>query len=252
MAAKLKNNVSTGVNKVFFHITRKFNLKRFLKKAKKYDQFEQNAFEEVVRHYESSAPKVEQRKLGLTLVVISDTHGDLAFGDRFEEFISKVPKFDLMIILGDMYTYELDIITKLVPPEKIIGVRGNHDSFRLYADYGIFELDGKGYIYKGVKFAGIEGSFKYKVQKFPSYTHYESLLLASEMPQEADVLITHDAMFTESKYDVAHSGLIGITYYAYKNAVKWHIHGHTHKSYDNVYSNGTYEKCVYGCEVIEI
>lgn len=237
---------------MFFYKKRKFDLKRFLKKAKKYDQFESKAYEEAVQHYKTTAPRVDQKKLGLTLIVISDTHGDLAFGDRFEKFISNVPEYDFMVILGDLHTYELDVITKIVPPKRIIGLRGNHDNFRLYSDYGIYELDGKGYLYKGIKFVGLEGSFKYKKEEFPSYTHYESLLIASQMPQDADVLLTHDAMFTESKYDTAHSGLAGITYYVYKNAVKWHIHGHIHKSYKNTYSNGTIEKSVYGCEVIEI
>lgn len=229
-----------------------FNIKRFLKKAKKFNQFESKNFEEVVQYYESSASQVTQKELGLKLVVISDTHGDLAFDNRFEKFMNNIPEYDLVVILGDIYCYELDHITKIIPTDRIISLRGNHDSFDIYDRYGIKNINGQIFNYKGVRFAGIEGSFKYKKEEFPSFTHYESLLLATSMPQEADVLLTHDCMFRESKYDIAHSGLAGITYYIFNNNITWHIHGHIHKSYQDTYSNGTTEKSVYGCEYLEI
>lgn len=229
-----------------------FNIKKFLKKAKKFNQFESKNFEEMVQYYESSVSQVLPKKLGLKLVVISDTHGDLAFENRFEQFMNNIPEYDLVVILGDIYCYELVQITKIIPVDKIIGLRGNHDSFDIYDKYGIKNINGHVFNYKGVKLAGIEGSFRYKKEEFPSFTHYESLKLVTSMLQEADVLLTHDCMFKESKYDIAHSGLAGITYYIFKNNLIWHIHGHIHKSYQDTYSNGTIEKSVYGCEYLEI
>jgi len=237
---------------MFFLKENKFNLKSFIRNAKKYDQFETKYFEKLVSHYSLNHGIVVPNRLGLKLIVISDTHGELAFGNRFEAFMSRVPEYDLCVILGDIYGCELEKILKIVPKERIIALRGNHDSFEVYNEYGIYNVNGKAFTYKGVKLAGIEGSFRYKKAEFPSYTHYESLYLASKMPQKADVLLSHDCMFTESKYDMAHSGLAGITYYVYENAVQWHIHGHIHKSYQNSYINGTREKSIYGCEYLEI
>lgn len=235
-----------------FSLNRKIALKRFLREAEKQEPQESKYFETIAEYYEKYAKKVATKKLGLKLIVISDTHGDLAFGNKFEEFFSKIDNYDLCIILGDIYGYELEKILKLVSKERIIALRGNHDNFEVYDEYGIRNINGTTFIYKGIRFAGIEGSFRYKNVEFPSYTHYESLRLASEMPLKADVLITHDRMFTESQYSDAHAGLVGITYYVYENAVQWHIHGHIHESYQKKYSNGTNEKSVYGCEYLEI
>lgn len=133
----------------------------------------------------------------------------------------------------------------------IIGVKGNHDDFSIYSDCGVCDISGKTYKYKGVTFAGIDGSFRYKDTSFPSHTQYESLLLAQNLSQ-ADILITHDILLDSFDNDSAHGGLIGITQYIYSNSVKWHFHGHIHQSYQKQYENGTKEKSVYLCEWVEI
>lgn len=234
------------------NLLKKIKLKKFLNHAKECEPREAKYFEMIAKHYEKNAKKTEKKQLGLKLIVISDTHGDLAFGNKFEDFMSEITHYDLCIILGDIYGYELERVLNIIPREKIIALRGNHDSFEVYDEYNIKNINGGMFVYNGIKIAGIEGSFKYKDADFPSYTHYESLCLASDIPCGADILITHDRMFTESQYNDAHAGLVGITYYIFENAVQWHIHGHVHKSYQSKYSNGTYEKSVYGCEYIEI
>jgi len=127
----------------------------------------------------------------------------------------------------------------------------NHDSFSIYSDFGIRDIAGNVFEYKGACFAGLDGSFRYKNEPFPSHTQYESLQLACNLP-EADVLLTHDVMLDNFEHEPAHSGLIGISYYIYKKAPIYHLHGHIHKSYEKQYDNGTKEKSVYLCEYIEI
>ncbi|MBP3359746.1 MAG: metallophosphoesterase family protein [Clostridia bacterium] len=224
----------------------------FLKKARKFDSFESAKYEEIISYLMENCSLVEAKKLGLKLAVISDTHGDLAFGEKFRKFMLNIEEYDLCIVLGDVSTYELDKITELVPINKIIALRGNHDRFDVYHKHGITNINGKVYTCKGIRIAGIEGSNRYKNEKYPLYTHYESLKLAYDMPQKADILISHDCIFTESKYDKAHEGMAGLSYYVYKNNVMYHIHGHIHKSYRSNYPNGTEEISVYGCEYIEI
>ena len=237
---------------MFFWKKQRFWINAFLKKAKHFDPFETKAYVPLVSVCKEEAGEVEQKHFGLRLIVISDTHGDLAFGDNFRHFIDGAGEYDLCVILGDIYVYELDKITEYVPVEKIIALRGNHDCFDVYDKHGIKNINGEIFTYKGVRFAGIEGSFKYKKEEFPSYTHYESLALAYKMPKEADVLLSHDRMFESDNYDKAHSGLFGITYNIFKNQVKWHIHGHIHESYMCFLENGTIEKSIYGCEIVEI
>lgn len=149
------------------------NLKAFLKKAKKLNPFDVKPYEEMVCLCEENAQKACIKTFGLRLVVISDTHGDLAFGDVFLDFMKQVRRYDFVIILGDIYAEELMKITEIIPAERIVALRGNHDRFDVYDRFGIQNLNGRTCTYKNVRFAGIEGSFRYKNESFPSFTQYE-------------------------------------------------------------------------------
>lgn len=230
----------------------KFDFERFIKKAAKFEPFEIKKYEELFSYLNENMKVRESKKLGIRLLVISDTHGYLAFGEnRFPNFLDTIGEFDLCILLGDVHPAEMPLILDCVPREKIIAVKGNHDSFSIYSDFGIRDVAGTVFEYKGIRFAGIDGSFRYKNERFPSHTQYESLRMALVLPK-ADVLLTHDVMLNNFECEPAHSGLIGITYYIYKNLPCHHIHGHIHKSYERQYNNGTEEKSVYLCEYVEI
>ena len=231
---------------------KKFEVGRFLTRARGFDPLEAQAYEELVSHYLAHGTRVTPKPFGLKLIVVSDTHGDLGFGNKFEEFFSGVAAYDLCLILGDLCPYELERVLTLVPKEKLLALRGNHDRPDLLDQFGIPNLNGKTVTHRGVTFAGIEGSFRYKKGEWPMYTHYESLLLASGMSKGADVLLTHDRAFLSAQYDHAHAGLAGITYYLFEHGIPLHIHGHLHKSYRKADPNGAVEQSVYGCEYIEI
>jgi len=227
-------------------------MERFLKKSRKFDPFEIKGYEAALDYITANKTPVTPKSLGLKLVVVADTHGYLAFGEnRFAEFMDTVGDYDLCVLLGDHHAKDLKQILDCIPTEKIIAVKGNHDSFSLYSEHGIKDISGSSYIYRGVRFAGIDGSFKYKNEAFPSYTQHQSLALGDRLPA-ADVLLTHDVALTDFNKDTAHLGLIGITHYVYKNGVQWHIHGHIHHSYEKRYDNGTTEKSVYLCEVVKL
>lgn len=229
-----------------------FSYDRFMKKAKRFSPFELEEYNALADHLKENMTKAVFRKLGLKLIVISDTHGHFAFSEeRLPAFLNRAGEYDLCILLGDIHPADMEQITELIPKEKILALRGNHDDFDLYENFGIREMSGKTVTYKGVTFAGIEGSFRYKNRNFPSFTQYESLKNFEKL-KKADVLISHDGMFEHSKNDMAHVGLAGITRYIYTHAPVWHIHGHSHLSYRKDYDNGTAEKCVYLAECIEI
>lgn len=236
----------------FIKKKKQFNYGNFIKKAKKFSPFELEEYDNLIPHLKACKKEVQTKKPGLKLIAISDTHGYFAFGqDRLPTFLKGVAGYDLCVLLGDIHPYDLVQITELIPKNKILAIRGNHDSFDLYEREGIKEMSGKVVSYKGVSFACIEGSFRYKDRRFPSFSQYESLVVTDRMPY-ADVLISHDCMFEHSKNDIAHAGLAGITKYVYEHAPVLHIHGHVHKSYERVYDNGTVEKSVYLCEYLEI
>lgn len=229
---------------------KKFDFEKFYKKIAKADEFDFKPYmdfeEELIEEY----GRAKRWNSHLRLLVIADTHGGVAEED-FAELIKEGPSYDACIMLGDHTPDDIEKILRYVPKEKIIGVLGNHDSFELYKEYGIKDINGKIVEIAGVRFAGIQGSFRYKDEKYPLYTQKESIDLAEEM-EEADVLISHDMAFNKDYTNVAHAGLAGILYYIYKSRIAVHIYGHYHKNSEKMLQNGTKEIGTYMYRFIEI
>lgn len=230
----------------------KFDVEKFIKRARRFDAFELRKYDELYAWLLENHKKVVPQKLGLRLFVISDTHGEFAFKKyALEDCLDDVPGFDLCVLLGDIHPYDMPHICDCINKENIVAVKGNHDSFDIYSKWGICDISGKTFDYNGVRFAGIEGSFRYKNENFPSFTQYDSLNHLKYVGP-ADILISHDCAFKGAGTNATHVGLIGTTYFLFQNQVQWHLHGHLHRSYQREYQNGTKEKCVFKCEYLEL
>ena len=186
----------------------------------------------------------------ISLLVIADTHGDLVLNKDMQNKIIN-QKYDMCCILGDIHNYDFEIILKYIPREKIIAILGNHDKFDLLKEHGLDDFNGKVININGIKIGAIHGSFKYKDEKFPSFTHEESINFLSKMPY-VDILLSHDKPLTFDYKDPVHDGLKGITKFLYERRVPINIHGHIHQSYLNELKNGTQVKSVYCVELIKI
>lgn len=186
----------------------------------------------------------------ISLLVIADTHGDLALNKEMQKKIMN-QKYDVCCVLGDIHDYDFKIILKHIPKEKIIAILGNHDRFSLLSEYGLDDYNGKVIDINGVKIGAIQGSYKYKDESFPSFTHEESIKILDRMPY-VDILLSHDKPLTFDYKDPAHDGLKGITKYLYAKKVPINIHGHIHQSYLNTLKNGSQIKGVYCVEMITI
>jgi predicted phosphodiesterase len=195
--------------------------------------------------------KCENIKEDITLLIIADTHGTLN-EEKFLEFINQNTKYDACIMLGDHYDRDINIILKYVDKNKLYGILGNHD-YNYLDNYDIKNINGDVIEINGIKIMGMEGSFRYKPVKFPSFSQEESIEFFQNM-DSVDILISHDTKFNLSKCnrDPAHQGLVGITNYLYEKKVPIHIHGHIHENYDNKLLNDTLEYSVFGYKVIEI
>ncbi len=186
----------------------------------------------------------------IRMIVISDTHNSLN-EEEFESFMKQHPSYDICLLLGDHGYNDMNIILKYVDINKTYGLLGNHDNNYL-EEYNINNLNGEIVNINGVSLLGIEGSYKYKPARFPSFTQRESLEFLNNK-DKVDILICHDNKFnSESRYDPAHQGLFGITYYLFKNKVPYYIHGHMHDPYRNELVNGTKEISTYMYEYIEL
>lgn len=229
---------------------KKFDIEKFYKKLEKIDEFDFKPYMKLEEDLLEEYGKCKRWNTKLKLLVIADTHDGVAEED-FAELVKEHPDYDICIMLGDHTAYDIEKILRYVPRERIIAVLGNHDSFELYEKFGIKDINGKVVEIAGVRFAGIQGSFKYKDEKYPLYTQKESLELAMEMP-EADILISHDMAFNKNYTNIAHAGLAGIMYYIYKNRIPIHIFGHYHSGKEKVLANGTREICSYMYRYLEI
>ncbi len=194
----------------------------------------------------------QKENYNLRILFITDTHNCLTYDKESLDYIKRIKEYDCCILLGDHSANDLYEITKIIPKEKLYGVLGNHDSWEKYQEYSITDINGKVINIKGIRIAGISGSFKYKnSDNYALYTHEESIEIANNL-EEADILISHDKPFTEDHQDMAHDGLKGITEYLYKNHIPLHIHGHLHEEYEEVLKNGTKSLCLYKTKLLQI
>ena len=217
------------------------NLFGFFDKKTNTDDYEETIFKGI---------NIKPLKKNIRLLVISDTHGDLALSRNLKyDIIDK--EFDLCCILGDIHDYDYKLILEYIPKEKIVALLGNHDRFDLLKTYDLKDLNGKVVEVNGLRIGGIQGSFKYKEQDFPSFTHEQSIEFMENMPY-VDILLSHDKPFTYDYNDGAHDGLKGITKFLYERQVPINIHGHLHTSDIKTLKNGTQVKGVYEVELIEI
>lgn len=229
------------------------DMKAFIEKAKYFDDFELEGYVPFAKSLEEEAEEIIPARLGLRAAVFADTHGYLAFDkNRLYDFLDTAGDFDLCFLLGDHHEEDLKLIADCIDPEQIMGVLGNHDPLTLYAEFGIRNISGSTLDIDGVMISGLGGAYRYKDEDMTAYlTQYESLELSGNF-YNTDVLITHDTAFQPSYRDPAHAGLIGISRCIYGQSPSFHLHGHIHQPYSKPYSNGTVEKSVYLCRLIEL
>lgn len=189
---------------------------------------------------------------GIKILFIADTHGMLNYEKDIVNYLSELNEYDCCILLGDHSTNDIRLIKDIIKTDKIFGVLGNHDGWNLYKDNEIENINRKVIEIKGVKIAGLGGSYKYKNSNdYAMYSHEESIKIADEI-QEADILVSHDRPYIKEQYGESHDGLKGITEYIYKNHVPIHIHGHIHEESEEILKNGTKSICLYGVKLLEI
>ena len=219
-----------------------------------------NLFDKTKRYYKKyndnkllkKYGKVEHQNKHIKILCIADTHGYLKY-DKMREKIEKHKddNYDICCLLGDISYDDIEIILKYIPKEKIIAVLGNHDDFNILKHFELKDINGKVVEINGIKIAGIHGAYRYKTKDFPSFTQVESVGFAEKI-EKADILISHSGPYYKNNANIIHNGLLGISYYLFKNKVPYNIHGHLHVSETKTLINGTKDICVFEVELIEL
>lgn len=186
----------------------------------------------------------------IKLIIITDTHNTLD-ENKLVQIVNEHPDFNVCLLLGDHSDSDIKKVLNHVSKDKIYALLGNHD-VNYIANYNLNNLNGKIIDINGVRLLGIQGSFKYKPVDFPSFTQEESIKFLKDK-EPVDILISHDGPFNDQMINnPAHQGLFGITYYLFKNKVKYNLHGHLHNEFERVLDNKTIEKSLYGVNYIEL
>ena len=186
----------------------------------------------------------------IKMIIIADTHGCLK-ENEFYKFMTGHEEYDVCLLLGDHSVEDINTILKYVNEEKIYALFGNHDH-NYIGKFNLKNLNGEIININGVKLLGIQRSYKYKPDDFPSFTQKESIAFLNDK-EKVDILVSHDAPYGFSdRNDVAHQWLFGILYYLFKNKVPYCIHGHLHTSYEREMINGMMINCYNMWEYVEI
>ena len=186
----------------------------------------------------------------IKLLIITDTHNSLD-ENELNSVINEHPDFNACLLLGDHSDNDIKKVLNYISKDKIYALLGNHDT-NYIDNYNLNNFNGQIIDINGVKLLGIQGSFKYKPVDFPSFTQEDSVRFLKDK-EPVDILISHDGPFDDNMINnPAHQGLFGITYYLFKNKVKYNIHGHLHNEFEKRLANGTIEKSLYGITYIEL
>ncbi len=173
----------------------------------------------------------------------------------------KLDDFDLILACGDLHKVYLEFLTTMAPCP-VLYVRGNHDDM-LNEDPpgGCICIEDTVFEYKGLRVAGLGGSFKYREGR-NTFTEAEMEKRARKLEKAirkhggVDVLVTHAPARGVNDFDsISHRGFEAFNRFITKHHPAYFVHGHIHKNYgihipQRSEWNGTtvinaYEHCVF-------
>jgi uncharacterized protein len=178
--------------------------------------------------------------------------------NQLRQLLTEKP--DIILTLGDLEPWMVEDIYNLNIPK--IGIYGNHENTDFFEKTNTQNIHMKTYEFKGIKFTGFQGAFKYKPHSHRDlYTQEEASLLIDSLPQ-ADIVISHSPPYgihdNINVPESPHQGFQGLNTYIEKHAPQYLFHGHTHPkstSEDNILKTKKGETQViwsYGANIIEI
>ena len=157
------------------------------------------------------------------------------YWDYYEE--GSLDEFDLIISVGDLPAAYLSFLVTFAKCP-VAYIAGNHDDrYNETPPEGCYCIDDKLVVYKGVRFLGLGGSYRYKPGPC-QYTESEmKRRILRLMPQIIfrrgfDVLVTHSpARNLNDGEDLPHRGFECFNKLIEKYHPKFFIHGHVHMNY---------------------
>lgn len=147
-------------------------------------------------------------------------------------------EFDLIISCGDLKAKYLEFIVTMAKCP-LIYVHGNHDdAYDVQPPEGCICIEDTIFEYKGIRFMGLGGSYRYKVDGKHMYNESQmkwrirKMFFKLKKHKGLDVLVTHaPAKGKGDLEDLAHRGFECFNELLGKYAPKYMVHGHVHMNY---------------------
>lgn len=144
---------------------------------------------------------------------------------------------DLIVSCGDLKAEYLSFLTTMTSLP-VLYVHGNHDDkYEVKAPEGCICIEDDIYEYKGVRFLGLGGSYRYK-KGINQYTDVEMkkrirrLWLKLFFKKGFDILVTHAPAYgVNDGTDLSHRGFECFEKLIKKYQPKYFVHGHVHMNY---------------------
>ena len=145
---------------------------------------------------------------------------------------------DLIISCGDLSRTYLEFLVTLGNCP-LLYVRGNHDdTFADHPPEGCVCIEDTVFLYRGIRFAGLGGSYRYRPDGIYMYTEKQmarrirKLWWKIRKNKGIDVLVTHAPAFGLGDLDtLPHRGFRCFLKFLEKYRPRYMLHGHVHRNY---------------------
>jgi len=157
---------------------------------------------------------------------------------------------DLIVSCGDISDQVISEAAQAYSCTKIFAVKGNHDTDMSFPE-PIVDLHLQVEEYAGMKFGGLNGSWKYKPRGHFLYEEWEADQFLATFPP-VDVFVSHNSpRGIHDQEDEVHYGFEALKTYIQRSKPKILIHGHQHVNKETIL-NETRIIAIFGSKLIEL
>ena len=136
-------------------------------------------------------------------------------------------KADVLVSCGDLSDDVILDVARHCSCRQIFAVKGNHDSAAKFAE-PIVNLHRQTYEFRGVRFGGFGGSWKYKPKGHHLFEQDEVEAALTSFPA-VDVFVSHNSpRMIHDRDDDVHIGFVGLMNYIGRHQPRYLLHGHQH------------------------
>jgi len=202
---------------------------------------------ELQKAISDSKKQIINDKAHYSILCVSDEE-DHAIYNGYE----KLKDYDIVLSAGDLKKEYLEYIV-FVSGRDLFYVLGNHDKEE---PEGCISIDGKAVEYRGLRIAGLGGSYRYSSSGQNMYTEVQMKRRVNSLKRQirkiggVDIIVTHAPIAGIGDLDdYAHQGFECFKELIDEFHPKYFLFGHVHRSYDYKYI-GYYD--YHGTQVINV